>query len=217
LLLTSGCATTGNPDPYEGFNRKISSFNDTADRLVLEPVSRGYIKVMPATVVTHISNFLSNLGYPAVVINQLLQGNFRLGIQDLGRLVVNTTVGIAGIFDVGTGWGLPAHEEDFGQTFGKWGLQPGPYLVVPFWGPSNPRDGFGDIMSGYTYPPSYLDSDALRYSLFGLWAIDRRAQFLEAEKLIKGDRYLFIRDAYLQRREYLVTDGEQEDLFMEEE
>ncbi len=208
LALSTGCATTDNVDPYERFNRKIMAFNDGADKWVLKPIVRGYVAVTPTPVRRSLHNFIANLAYPTVAINQFLQGKGRLGLRDTGRFLTNTTLGIAGLFDVATRLGLDEHDEDFGQTFGSWGIPPSAYLVVPFWGPVTTRDGAGDLVSIYTYLPRYLESSRTRNLLAGLWIIDRRASLLKAEKLIEGDRYLFIRDVYLQRREFLTNDGE---------
>jgi phospholipid-binding lipoprotein MlaA len=203
-------------DPWEGFNRKIMAFNDAADRWVMKPVARGYTKVVPRPARRGVSNFFSNLLYPIVIVNQFLQGKFRDGVSDIGRFVVNTTVGLGGLLDPATAVGLPRNDEDFGQTFGKWGAGPGPYIVVPFLGPSTIRDGTGSLCSAALTPWRYSDEERVRYGATALYAIDARAGLLEAEELISGDRYSFLRDAYLQRREFLVQDGEVEDDFMDE-
>ena len=217
LALSTGCATTDNVDPYEGFNRKIMAFNDGADKWVLKPIVRGYVAVTPTPVRRSLHNLIANLTYPTVVINQFLQGKGRLGLRDAGRFLTNTTLGIAGLFDVAGRLGLDEHDEDFGQTLGAWGIPPGAYLVIPFWGSVTTRDGAGDIASIYTYPPRYFESSLTRSLLTGLWIVDRRASLLDAEKLIEGDRYLFIRDVYLQSREFLTNDGELEsDPFLED-
>ncbi len=218
LVLTvaiSGCATQG-IDPYESSNRKVQAFNDTADRFLLKPLARGYRAVLPDAVERGISNVFSNLAEPFVAINQLLQGKPVQGLYDGGRFLVNTTLGIGGLFDVGAGLGLEKHAEDFGQTLAVWGVGQGPYLVWPFWGPSNPRDAVGDLVGSFAFVPTYADDVGVRNSAYALWVINRRAQLLDAERLIKGDRYLFIRDAYLQRRDYLVNDGIVTDDFLDD-
>lgn len=216
IMLSAGCASSS-VDPLESFNRKVYIFNDKLDRAILRPVAKGYTRVTPVTVRTGVHNFFVNLRYPTVVINQFLQGKGRLGMQDLGRLVVNTTLGIGGLIDVARRFGLERHEEDFGQTFAVWGAKPGAYLIVPFWGPVTLRDGAGDIAGIFTHPVYYVDNEPVFWSLTGMNIVDSRAQTLDAEKLIGGDRYLFIRDAYLQRRQYLIDDGAGEDPFMDED
>jgi phospholipid-binding lipoprotein MlaA len=210
-LFSPAAQATEVRDPLEPINRKIFAFNREVDRLVLEPVARGYVRVLPDFVRTGISNFFDNLLYPTVFVNQFLQGKFQLAVQDFGRFAINTTMGIGGLFDVASEVGLPEHDEDFGQTFGVWGITPGPYLVVPLWGPSTLRDGIGEVAGLYTNPMFYLEDDTTRYVAFGLSLIDTRAELLGAEELLSGDEYLFMRDAYLQQRAFLVNDGEQTD------
>ena len=216
VLLSVSCATVDNPDPFEGMNRKVMAFNDGADRMILKPVAKGYMNVTSEPVRRSVTNFYDNFAYPITIINQFLQGKVKLGFSDLGRFLVNTTAGILGLFDVATGLGMEYHDEDFGQTLGVWGVGSGAYLVIPLWGPVTTRSGVGDIASFYTHPVQFIDDEATRYGLFIGWAIQARASLLEAEELITGDRYLFIRDAFLQRREFLVNDGEiEEDPFLE--
>lgn len=206
-----------NVDPLEGLNRKVMAFNDTADRWVLKPVARGYTKVVPRVVRRGVTNFFDNLTYPIVVVNQFLQGKWRAGLTDTGRFVLNTTVGIGGLFDPATAAGLPQNNEDFGQTFARWGVGAGPYIVIPLLGPSTFRDGAGSACSAALYPWAYMDEEEVRYAATALYAVNGRAGLLEAEELISGDRYSFLRDAYLQRREFLIKDGEVEDEFIDED
>lgn len=210
LILLTGCAQTGKiKDPLEPMNRKVHSFNNFFDRWLLKPVAKGYVVVVPKPARSGVSNFLDNLLYPTVIINQFLQGKGKTGGRDTARFLTNTTLGIGGLFDVASRWGLDKHDEDFGQTFAVWGLPSGPYLVLPFFGPSTPSNAVGDVIGlYYTYPPTYLNDDTLRWSLFGLRVVDSRARLLTSEKMVTGDRYLFIRDAYLQRRQFLIRDGE---------
>jgi phospholipid-binding lipoprotein MlaA len=211
-------AEAGTSDPLQGFNRAMQSFNDTADRWVLKPVAKGYRAVVPSPLRRGISDFYSNLSYPLVAVNQFLQGKPGLGFSDIGRFVMNSTLGILGFFDPATDAGLKAHDEDFGQTFGKWGIASGPYLVLPLLGPSDFRDGTGSLLNLWANPVRYMtDEERLRYGLIALNAIQVRASLLDAEQLISGDRYIFMRDAYLQRREYLIKDGQVEDEFMEDD
>ncbi len=217
LLLSIQVSAEERRDPWEGFNRKIFAFNDGADRFVLKPVAKGYKKVFPNVIRKGIGRFFNNLRYPGVALNQFLQGKGKLGVRDSTRFVINSTLGIGGIFDPARKMGFAEHEEDFGQTFAVWGISSGPYLVVPLWGPSTIRGGTGDLADWTVYPVRYLDSKKLRYALVGVNAIDTRAGLLSAENFISGDRYEFFRDAYLQRRNYLIHDGEVEDPFLDED
>ena len=191
------------------------SFNDGADRAILKPLAKGYRAITPQFVEDGIGNFFSNLNDPVVALNQLLQGKPGLAVRDTGRFLVNSTIGIGGLFEVADGLGLEKHQEDFGQTFGVWGIGTGPYLVMPFWGPTNPRDGIGSIVGSFGFAPRYLNDVTSRNLTYALAIIHRRAQLLDAEKLVSGDRYVFIRDAYLQRRDYLTSDGVVEDEFLD--
>jgi phospholipid-binding lipoprotein MlaA len=213
-LLLVGCATAPNArkdprDPLEGFNRASYKLNDALDRALLKPAAKGYKAVTPDFVEAGVTNFFSNLGQPAVMLNDLLQGKFKAGLNDGGRFLVNTTVGIGGLFDPASAAGLDRNDEDFGQTLGKWGVPSGAYLMVPFFGPSTVRDGFGSAAGIYTDPVHYVERDVIRYSLNGLDLIDSRARRLPLEDTLNQafDKYTFIRNAYLQQREYAVTDG----------
>lgn len=212
------CASTSTtPDPYQALNRKVQCFNDGADKYLLKPVAIGYRKVTPDRAERGVGNFFGNLDEPYVALNQLLQGKPRLFFADLARLVVNSTLGVGGLIDVGTRMNLAKHDEDLGQTFGVWGVPTGPYLVLPLLGPSDPRDAVGAIGGFFAFPPRYLDSGAARYGLQGLSLVSGRAELIDNEKLIRGDRYLFVRDAYTQRRDYLVKDGVVDDPFLDDE
>ncbi|MFN2327908.1 MAG: VacJ family lipoprotein [Chromatocurvus sp.] len=207
-FFLSGCAQTERrQDPFETFNRRMFAFNDFVDGAVLKPLAQGYVKILPAPVRTGVGNVFANLRTPTTVINQFLQGKPDEGMRDIARFVVNSTFGVLGIFDVASRSGLDQDAEDFGQTLAVWGVPSGPYLVVPFIGPSGFRDGAGDIAGLYSYPPTYAE-DKFLYAAFTTDFIHQRAKLLSAEKLVGGDRYLFIRDAYLQRRAALVRDGE---------
>lgn len=207
-----------NPDPWEGMNRKIYQFNDTADRWVLKPVAKGYRWITPEPLEAGISNVFANLFEISTITNGLLQLKFLQAASDTGRFVINTTIGIAGLFDVATPLGLVKHHEDFGQTLGYWGVGSGPYVVVPFMGSYTLRSGTGSIIASQTTHYShYIDHIRTRNQIFIVENVDRRANLLSAEELISGDRYSFIRDAYLQQREYLVNDGKVEDNFGEQD
>ncbi|HYL70143.1 MAG TPA: VacJ family lipoprotein, partial [Candidatus Dormibacteraeota bacterium] len=162
LLLSGGCAAvppsgTREPrDPWERMNRATYRFNDALDRAILKPVARGYRDVTPRVVQTGVSHFFDNVEYPIVMLNDLLQGEFRPLLSDTGRLLLNTTIGIGGLLDPATAAGLEKNDRDFGQTLGKWGLASGPYFVIPILGPSDVRDTFGRVADTFSDPPSYL-------------------------------------------------------------
>ena len=211
LTLLSGCASNGNPrDPLEPINRGVYFFNDGVDNLLMKPVATVYQGVVPPILRTGVSNFFSNIGDVIVALNNLLQGKFTQAVSDVGRIAVNTTAGLLGVFDVATEIGLEKHNEDFGQTLGYWGIADGPYLVLPFLGPSSFRDGVGWFVDFYTDPITYVDPSRDRNILWGTRFVSRRAELLETSKLIDTaalDPYEFVRDAYLQRRRNLVYDG----------
>jgi len=213
-LSLFGCASLPNTkrdprDPFERMNRATYRFNDTIDRAVAKPVAQTYRRVTPHFVQTGVSNFLDNLGYPTTIVNDLLQLKLQGFCRDTTRLIVNSTVGIGGLFDPATTAGLEKNDEDFGQTLGWWGVRPGPYLVIPFLGPADVRDAFGRGADIFTDPRHYIHDTATSYGLWGLGLLDGRARLLDAEKAMEGvyDPYAFIRNAYLQRRQFLVTDG----------
>ncbi|GAB3100213.1 VacJ family lipoprotein [Aestuariicella hydrocarbonica] len=207
-------AEVGDRDPWEGFNRKIFVFNDTLDRYFLKPVAKGYRAVTPDPVETGVSNFFSNLLEVRNILNDVLQWKWLQASNDTGRLIVNSTAGVVGIFDVARHFGMPRSEgEDFGQTFAVWGAGEGAYLVLPFLGSSTVRDVFGYPLGAYVHPVSSIDHIRTRNVLMGADLLDTRAKLLDAEDLLSGDKYSFIRDAYLQRRTYLIQDGVVEDDF----
>jgi phospholipid-binding lipoprotein MlaA len=214
VLLLAGCASTGSPqerhadDPWEGFNRKVFVFNDAIDRAVLKPVVRGYRFVTPSPVQTGVGNFFSNLGEPRTALNSLLQGNPGNAAVATGRFLINTTVGIGGLWDFATHMEVIGREEDFGQTLAVWGWDESRYLVLPLLGPSTLRDTGGLPVDSATYPTTYVEDDKIRYGLTALRIIDTRAGLLDQEALIQGDRYSFIRDTWLQRRRFEVSDGD---------
>ena len=210
-LLLSACASTSpntNPkDPYEGFNRSIYSFNDTLDRAVFKPVAKGYKAVLPDPAQKMVHNFISNIDDIFVTGNDLLQFKFAKASSDFTRVWVNTIFGVFGLFNVAHN--LEKHNEDFGQTLGYWGVSSGPYLVVPFFGPSSVRDGAGLIVD--IYSGMIIQNVPARNTLFGITQIDQRVKLLDSESLIEDtvmDPYSFIRDAYLMRRQSLVYDGD---------
>lgn len=208
----AGCAGSqtreDNPqDPWEGFNRGVYSFNNTLDTYALRPVAQGYDYVTPAPVKEGVGNFFSNLGEVSNTFNSLLQWKPTNAGTSFGRLLINTTLGLGGVLDPATRMGIEATEEDFGQTLAVWGVDAGPYLVLPFLGPSTLRDTAGLPVDWYTAPSTYIDDDATRWGLRFINLVDTRAALLDQEGLISGDRYSFIRDTYLQRRQFLIDDG----------
>lgn len=205
---------TANPDPWQGFNRAMFSFNDRIDRWLLKPLTKGYKAIMPDPLETGVANIFSNVLEVPNVINGVLQGDFKGAGHDTGRLLVNTTLGIGGLLDVAKHMNLPADErEDFGQTLAVWGVGQGPYLVLPFLGPSTVRDGLGRPIDWYTDPITYIDHVPTSNTVRGLSLLNIRAQLLPLEKNITGDKYIFIRDVYLQRRDYLINNGKVDDGF----
>lgn len=211
LTMLGGCASTGNPrDPIEPFNRGVYQFNDAVDKVLLKPAAEVYRGVLPQFVRTGVSNIFSNINDVIVALNNLLQGKFIDAVSDVGRIAVNSTIGLLGVFDVATELGLEKHDEDFGQTLGYWGIGDGPYLVLPFFGPKNVRDTFGLFVDYKTDPITYIDPTRDRNIVRGVRIVNRRAELLETSKILETaalDPYEFVRDAYLQRRRNLVHDG----------
>ena len=212
LLLVQSCAQVPvetKEDPWEGFNRSMFTFNDAVDGAVLKPIAEGYKAVTPNPVQKGVSNFFSNLGEIGNIANNLLQGKWDATASSSFRFLINSTAGWFGIFDVASEMGLKKYDEDFGQTLGYWGVSSGPYLVLPFFGPSTVRDGSG-LAIKYTYldETSILDlNDDEELGLLALDVVQTRARLLSAESMIIGDRCSFIRDVYLQSRAYDVYDG----------
>lgn len=211
-------------DPWEGFNRRVFAFNDKVDRYFLKPVAKGYRKITPQFLDDGITNMLGNLRGPIVIVNDVLQGKLVQSAQDTGRLLVNSTVGIAGFFDVARHMKMPRHEEDFGQTFARWGVPAGPYVVVPFMFGVTIRDGAG-IGAGALMIGEVLENQ-LEFGweenavVLGLDIVDARADVIPMEESleVQGDRYILIRDAYFQRRAFLVNDGViEEDPFLDDD
>jgi phospholipid-binding lipoprotein MlaA len=225
LACLCGCAGGGvRVDPLEPLNRVVFTFNDKVDENVLQPVARGYRAAVPEFLRTGLTNMYANLEDLWIGVNNLLQGKVTDGAIDFTRFTWNTTVGLLGFFDVASAWDLPKHNEDFGQTLGRWGLGTGPYLVLPLFGPSNFRDGLGFSVDSFADIVRNLDDVPTRNSLYALRAVNTRANLLDAGKVLDEaalDKYRFLRDAYLQRRRNLVYDGnpprEKDDLQDEED
>lgn len=200
-------------DPWEGVNRAIFRFNDTLDTYTLKPLAKGYQAVTPQFLEDGIHNMFSNVGDVTNLVNNVLQAKPAEAGKDTARIIFNTTFGLLGFFDVGTRMGLQRSDEDFGQTLGYWGVPSGPYVMLPFFGPSTVRDTVGKYPDTYARPYRYIDHVPTRNTLLGVDIVDTRASLLSAEKLINGDKYLFLRNAYLQNREFKVKDGQVEDDF----
>jgi phospholipid-binding lipoprotein MlaA len=219
LLALAGCSTTTAPknpdprDPLERLNRGTFAFNQSLDKAVIRPVVRGYRKVTPKIVRTGISNFFDNAEYPVVIVNNLLQGKVGSAASDTGRFLLNSTLGIGGLLDPASDAGLERNNEDFGQTLGRWGMPSGPYVMMPFLGPYTLRDGLSGLADDFVEPRHYLEDDSTRWLLWAGGQLDRRSGLSEAEAILdrSGDPYAFVRSAYLQRRQYLVTDGAESD------
>ena len=207
--LAGGCASSNTPgDPLEGFNRAMFGFNEGVDNAILRPVASGYKAVVPEPARDCVGNVFSNINDIFVSVNSLLQGKVGDAVSDACRVVVNTTVGLLGCFDVASKVGLEKHNRDFGQTFGKWGIGSGPYLVLPFLGPSSVRDGAGTLIYSYL-DPVWADHVPTRNVAYSLRAVNRRSELLDASNVLEEaalDKYSFVRDAYLQRRRGMVEE-----------
>ncbi len=212
VLMAAGCATTGTDsrDPFEGFNRSVYGFNQTVDEAVLKPVAKAYKAGLPEVVQTGVRNFFSNLSDVFISVNNLLQGKVIEAANDGMRFAVNTTIGGFGLLDWASEMGLEKHNEDFGQTFGRWGVGDGPYLVWPLLGSSNVRDSVGQLVDIRVDPVSNHKPNAARNAMYVTRLVGRRADLLDASRLLEEaalDKYVFERDAYLQRRRNLIYDG----------
>jgi len=212
ILTLTGCATGKNPaDPLEGFNRAMFGFNDKVDQMALKPAATAYKTVVPSFVQTGVGNFFGNLGDVTTAMNNFLQARITDGMSDLTRVMINSTFGIAGIFDIATPGGLPKHDQDFGQTLGRWGAPSGPYLVLPLIGPTTTRDALAmpvdletDLWT-HKYPVRWRNTGSV------IRVIDHRAYILDSSTLIEDaalDKYEFVRDAYLQRRQSKIYTGD---------
>ena len=214
LVGLGGCATTGGSpnDPLEGYNRAMFGFNDGVDKTIIKPVASGYKTVMPEFARAGVTNFFSNLGDLWIGINNILQGKVGAGVSDFGRFAMNTTVGILGLFDVASNAGLEKHNEDFGQTLGRWGVGSGAYLVLPILGPSSVRDGLSLLAVDWRGDPLwYVNNIPTRNELIGSRVVGNRANLLDVSRLAEEaalDHYAYVRDAFLQRRRSLIYDGD---------
>ncbi|MCF8195723.1 MAG: VacJ family lipoprotein [Polynucleobacter sp.] len=217
-LFLVGCATIpegqvrSKADPWEALNRNVYVFNTNLDDYVVRPLTKVYEFAVPEIVRSRFSNVFANVGDVFTAVQQLLQGKPKTALDDLIRVFVNTTIGLGGIFDVATEAGLEKHKEDFGQTFGVWGIPSGPYVVLPILGPSSLRDAFGWVADLNTdILINQIDNVPVRNIVSGVRIVDQRLKYLNASGLLAGvafDQYSFVRDAYLQRRRFLIYDGE---------
>src|SRR5690349_9927009 len=211
--MLAGCATGPNPrDPYENFNRKVYAFNEGVDKAVLKPVAKGYVAVVPAMARKGVTNFFSNLGMVVTTFNDVLQLKGTKVPLDVARFTTNVVFGLGGLIAVASELQIANRNEDFGQTLGSWGVGCGRSLVLPLFGPATVRDGSGLAVDFVVSPFFYVQDDnaAVRWGLFALDVVDTRANLLQAENFLDTaslDRYSFLRDTYLQRRDYLIHDG----------
>jgi len=214
FMLLGGCATTGGDqrDPIEGLNRAIYNFNEGFDRMIFKPVAKGYQKVVPGPVDKGVSNFFGNLEDVVTTVNDLLQFKIRQGGSDAARVLLNSTIGLLGLFDVASNMGFEKHDEDFGQTLGHWGVGAGPYLVLPILGPHTLRHTAGRIVDANVFDPIYyVDHIPTRNTMLGVKAVDQRADLLGASSVLEEaalDRYNFIKESYFQQRENKIGNGE---------
>ena len=207
-------ASDENQDPWEGLNRNVHGFNEVMDRYIARPMAKAYRVVLPRFVRTGVGNFFSNLGEVPTTINDLLQAKPRDALTSSGRFVINSTVGVLGLFDVASGIGIKEHREDFGQTLAVWGFGSGPYVVIPLLGPSTLRDALSLYPNYQLTLINYASiTTEESYGVLALDLLHRRHKLLGQEALIQGDKYIFYRDAYLQNRHYEINDGVVEDSF----
>ncbi len=215
LLCRSTLAQAPQEDPWEVINRPLYAFNEKFDDYLVKPVTLSYDYVMPRFAKRGVRNFLNNLDDVNVIANDLLQLKMRNALDDSCRFLLNTTAGMGGLFDVASGLGLYKNYEDFGQTLGHWGVDDGGYLVLPFLGASTVRDTIGYVSDLLLNPVYWVTDSTTRSALYIADTVDTRLSYIAAESMITGDEYEFVRNAYLQRREYLVNDGAMYDEFDE--
>lgn len=215
--LLTGCATTANPnDPLEGFNRAMFSFNDQVDKAVVKPAAQVYEAVLPSPVRTGVGNVFGNLGDPWIALNNMLQGKFAEGMSDLMRFALNSTWGLLGLLDIASEAGLPKHDEDLGQTLGRWGVGEGAYIVLPFFGPRTVRDTMALPADFMANEPFSIEHVATRNTVLGTRIVHGRSVLLGADHTLEEaalDRYAFVRDFYLEQRRYKVDDGRRERVY----
>ena len=210
-VLLAGCAATpSRVDPFEPWNRAMYSIHEVVDGNVVKPIAEAYVKTTPQPIRTGVSNFFGNIDDFFTGINNALQGKKQQAGDDFGRVLLNSTFGVVGIFDLASEMGIAKDHNDFGITFGKWGAPPGPYFFVPLFGPTTLRDGTGTVIRIYAGPIGYLRNVPLRNTLYGLNYLDTRAQLLGTESVLETaalDKYRYLRNAYLKARRYQVYEG----------
>ncbi len=219
LLMNGGCAAVpgeSNVDPFEPANRAVFAFNDRLDKVALKPLAKGYAAITPAPLQKGIHNFFANLKDLTGAVNAALQFRFAEAGRNSGRFLVNSTIGMLGLADFATDLGIAPYRTDFGHTLATWGVSSGPYLMVPFFGPRTARSGLGSMVDAVSSVQWQLDTNT-RNALLGLETIDNRAALFNIEGLITGDRYIFVRDAYLQHREYQINGEVVDDFFLASE
>lgn len=219
-LLFAGAVVFGaadlqaSPDPLEAINRPMFVLNDNLDRYALRPLAKGYDFIMPAPAQRGVSNFFANLYDVTSTLNAVLQWRWEGAAQSGGRFLVNSTLGVVGLFDVATPLGIRSYRTDFGQTLALWGVPEGPYLMLPLFGPRTLRSGAATLVDTFALSiPPYVDDRSVRNAIWSLELVHGRARLLESDELISGDRYIFVRDAYLQQRSAFVNDGQIIDTF----
>lgn len=217
-ISVSGTFAADEPveDPWESFNRQVFAFNEGVDRFIVRPVAKGYRWLVPDPVERRVSSFVSNIGEVNNVFNAILQGSPEGVVNGTGRFLINSTVGLAGLFDVASTMGLQHTPTDFGQTLYEWGVDSGPFVVLPVLGPRTLRGGAGAAVDSFATLPYSLNEHSEVWGYYGLELVDTRARLLDAEELISGDKYIFTRNAYLQRRHYFLS-GEIQDSFSDYE
>lgn len=213
-LLLGGCASTtkrgGIDDPFESWNRAMYAVNEPLDKYFARPIAQAYVDIVPSFIRTAVNNYVNNIDDLFSAINGLLQGKWDKAGNDMGRVIINTGFGFGGLIDIASDGGIPRGMEDFGQTFGYWGFAQGPYLFIPLWGPTTVRDGTGELLRLVWSPTNEIPNVAVRNTVYGFVTVNARAQALDASSLLDQasiDPYTFVRRSYLQRREYLVHDG----------
>ena len=206
IFFTSCATNNGGLDPFENVNRKVYNFNKKVDKYSTKPIAKTYSKVTPKFVQTGIKNFISNLDNLPTAANNLLQGNFNKSLEDMTSFSLNVLLGLGGLFDISSELGLVKHDEDFGQTLGIWGFKSGPYLMLPFLGPSTMRDLSGKVIDINTSGKNLLSQRSDRNNLRFIGLIDKRSQYLDFEKFLKMqfDEYAFVRKSYLNRRQQKI-------------
>jgi phospholipid-binding lipoprotein MlaA len=217
MASAQGIEEAKNVDPWESMNRRVFAFNETLDKYLLKPVARGYRFILPDFAQRGVTNFISNIYEFNDVINSILQGRAEGAAQSGGRFVINTTLGLLGLFDVATPMGIPLQRSDFGQTLAVWGVDTGPFVMLPLLGPRTVRSGVGYFFDTYTSIPALIENREAAWIFWTVEVVDYRVRLLDAEDLITGDRYIFFRDAYMQSRESFVSGGVVDDSFSDYE